>query len=74
MATGQDARDLARQIGAMAPGTTVKLTVWRKGEEKTFSVALGELPNERDARATSSDSATPRQRCAAAWTYPRSGR
>ena len=55
----KDARDLARQIGSIAPGTTVRLTVWRKGEEKTFSMALGELPNERDARVTSSDSATP---------------
>ncbi len=55
----KDARDLARQIGSLAPGTTVRLTVWRKGEEKTFSIALGELPNERDARVTSSDSAAP---------------
>jgi serine protease Do len=55
----KDARDLARQIGSIAPGTTVSLTVWRKGEEKTFSIALGELPNEREARVTNSDSATP---------------
>jgi len=48
----KDARDLARQIGSMAPGATAKLTVWRKGEEKTFSIALGELPNQREARAT----------------------
>jgi serine protease Do len=40
----KDGRDLARQIGAMAPGTTVKLTVWRKGEEKSISLKLGELP------------------------------
>jgi len=26
--------------------------VWRKGEEKSISVALGELPKEREARAT----------------------
>jgi serine protease Do len=48
----KDARDLARQIGALGPGVTVRLTVWRKGEEKTFSVALGELPVERQAHAT----------------------
>jgi len=48
----RDARDLARQIGAMAPGTTVRLTVLQKGQEKTISVTLGELPNEREARAT----------------------
>ncbi len=52
----KDARDLAKQIGAMAPGSTAKLMVWRKGEEKTFSVALGELPNQRDARAESGNS------------------
>src|SRR5713101_5682859 len=40
----KDARDLARQIGSIAPGTSVKLTVWRKGEEKNVSVSLGELP------------------------------
>ena len=48
----KDARDLARQIGSMAPGSTAKLTVWRKGEEKTFSISLGELPNQREARAS----------------------
>jgi serine protease Do len=48
----RDARDLARQIGAMSPGTTVRLTVLQKGQEKTISVTLGELPNEREARAT----------------------
>ena len=31
----KDARELARQIGAMAPGATAKLTYWRKGEEKS---------------------------------------
>ena len=30
---------------------TVKLTVWRKGEEKSFSVPLGELPAQREAKA-----------------------
>ena len=52
----KDAKDLARQIGAMAPGATAKLTVWRKGEEKTFSIALGELPNQREAKAGTPDS------------------
>jgi serine protease Do len=56
----KDARDLAKQIGNLAPGSTVKLTVWRKGEEKTFSVALGELPNQREARgAATPDSSGP---------------
>jgi serine protease Do len=47
----KDARDLARQIGAMAPGATARLTVLQKGEEKTISVTLGELPAQREARA-----------------------
>src|SRR5262245_5895656 len=49
--TIKDSRDLARKIGAMAPGSTVKLAVLRKGETKTLSVTLGELPQERQARA-----------------------
>jgi serine protease Do len=52
----KDAKDLARQIGAMAPGATAKLSVWRRGEEKTFSIALGELPNQREAKAGTPDS------------------
>jgi serine protease Do len=55
----KDARDLARQIGSIAPGTSVKLTVWRKGQEKNLSVWLGELPNQREARATTPDSLGP---------------
>src|SRR6266516_3345150 len=55
----KDARDLAKQIGSMAPGSTAKLTIWRKGEEKTFSIALGELPNQREARAAMPDSSAP---------------
>src|SRR5437868_11292684 len=55
----KDARDLARQIGSMAPGSTAKLTVWRKGEEKTFSISLGELPNQHEARANMPDSSSP---------------
>jgi serine protease Do len=52
----KDAHDLAKQIGSMTPGATVKLTVWRKGEEKSFSLTLGELPKSREARATNTDS------------------
>jgi serine protease Do len=52
----KDARDLAKQIGALAPGASVKLTVWRKGEEKSISLKLGELPNSREAKANTPDS------------------
>ena len=46
-----DARDLARKIGGLPPGTTVKLAIFRDGSEKTVSLTLGELPNAREARA-----------------------
>ena len=54
----KDAHDLAKQIGSMTPGATAKLTVWRKGEEKSFSLTLGELPKSREARTTNPDSDT----------------
>jgi serine protease Do len=52
----KDARDLAKKIGSLAPKTTAKLTVLHKGSEKTISLTLGELPNTKEARATSEDS------------------
>jgi serine protease Do len=52
----KDARDLAKQIGAMASGSTVKLAVWRKGEEKSISLTVGEFPKEREARASMPES------------------
>jgi serine protease Do len=48
----KDARDLAKRIGGMAPGASVKLSVVSKGAEKTVDVTLGELPREqRQAKA-----------------------
>jgi serine protease Do len=47
----KDARDLARQIGALAPGANVKLTALHQGQEKTFTLTLGTLPDQREARA-----------------------
>jgi serine protease Do len=50
----KDGRDLARTIAGIAPGTSVKLNIWRKGETKTMSLTLGQLPNnERQANAAS---------------------
>ena len=51
----KDAHDLARQIGSMTPGATAKLTVWRNGEEKSFSLTLGVVPKGREARAAAPD-------------------
>jgi serine protease Do len=49
----KDARDLAKKIGSLAPKVTVKLAVLHKGAEKTITLALGELPNTKEARANS---------------------
>ncbi|HET7847866.1 MAG TPA: Do family serine endopeptidase [Pseudolabrys sp.] len=46
----KDARDLAKKIGAMAPGTSVKLTVLHNGSEKTISLTLGTMPKQQEAR------------------------
>ncbi|WBL80581.1 Do family serine endopeptidase [Bradyrhizobium xenonodulans] len=47
----KDSRDLARTIATLAPGTSVKLDVIHKGDSKTITMALGEVPSERQARA-----------------------
>jgi serine protease Do len=51
----QGPRDLAKEIGAMAPDTKVKLSVLHKGEQKTITLTLGRLPSEKQlAKNTSS--------------------
>jgi serine protease Do len=47
--TVRDARELARRIGTMAPGTTVKLGLIHQGQEKTITLTLGTLPDEKQA-------------------------
>jgi serine protease Do len=48
-ASVKDARDLARKIGTMSPGATVKLGMIHKGEAKTVTLTLGTLPAEKVA-------------------------
>ena len=48
-ASVSDARELARKIGTMAPGTAVKLGLIHDGQEKTVTLTLGTLPNEKQA-------------------------
>jgi serine protease Do len=55
----KDARDLAKNIAALAPGTSATLNITRNGEEKTLSLTLGELPNERQAHAGTKESEPP---------------
>jgi serine protease Do len=47
----KDARELARTIGGMAPGATVKLNVLHKGQDKVMNLTLGQLPNTVEAKA-----------------------
>jgi serine protease Do len=54
-----DARELARRIGTMAPGTAVKLTLMHQGQEKIVTLTLGTLPNEKAASNQEPQHATP---------------
>jgi serine protease Do len=47
-----DARELARRIGTMAPGASVKVGLIHQGQEKTVTLTLGTLPNEKQAENT----------------------
>jgi serine protease Do len=53
--TVKDARELARTIGGIAPGTAVKLNVLHKGEDKVVNLTLGTLPNTLEAKADNDD-------------------
>jgi serine protease Do len=47
----KDSRELARQIGMLAPGTSVKFDVLHQGTTKTVTLTLGEMPREQQAKA-----------------------
>ncbi|WP_159009778.1 Do family serine endopeptidase [Bradyrhizobium sp. S69] len=47
----KDARELARTIGGLAPGASVKLNVLHKGTDKVVNLTLGQLPNTLEAKA-----------------------
>ncbi len=51
----RDARTLARRISSMAPGTSIKLGVYRGAKEEQLSLVLGELPKDRQARASTQE-------------------
>ena len=52
----KDSRDLSRQIAALAPGSSIKLDLVRKRETKTLTVALGTMPNQKQASASEDQS------------------
>ena len=49
----KDARELARTIGTLAPGTSVKLDVLHKGKDEAINLTLGQLPSMQEANAES---------------------
>jgi serine protease Do len=54
--TVKGARELARTIGMMPPNSAVKLDVLRKGSVSAFNITLGQLPNEKQAKAETPNS------------------
>jgi serine protease Do len=54
----KNSHELARKIGAMSPGSSVKIDIWRNGQTKTLTFSLGELPNNRQANAGTQDHQT----------------
>jgi serine protease Do len=51
--TVKDSRELARRVGAMSPGTSVKLDLLHQGESKTVTLTLGQVPNDRQTSENS---------------------
>jgi serine protease Do len=47
----KDPRELARTIGALPPGASVKLSVLHKGKDEAVNMTLGELPAQQEANA-----------------------
>ncbi|MGJ4901153.1 Do family serine endopeptidase [Bradyrhizobium sp. HKCCYLS2058] len=51
----KDSRALAGRISAMAPGSSAKLDILRKGESRTIAVTLANMPNQQEKQASSDD-------------------
>ena len=47
----KDARELARIIGGLVPGSAAKLDLVHKGQDKMVSLTLAQLPNTQEAKA-----------------------
>jgi serine protease Do len=54
----KDSRSLAREIAGMAPGTSVKLDILRKGETKNIDVTLATMPNQPEKQAKAEENST----------------
>jgi len=51
----KDSRSLAREISAMAPGSSAKLDILRKGEQKSIEVTLAKMPNQPEKQANAGE-------------------
>jgi serine protease Do len=51
----KDSRSLAREISAMAPDSSAKLDILRKGEAKTLTVTLAKMPDQLKKQAKADD-------------------
>jgi serine protease Do len=54
----KDSRTLAREISGMAPGSSAKLDILRKGEQKSITVTLATMPDRPEKQATSDGNST----------------
>jgi serine protease Do len=45
----KDSRDLVRKVSAVAPGTSLRLDITRKGQNKTVSLVVGQMPDAQQA-------------------------
>jgi serine protease Do len=55
----KDSRDLARRIGGMAPGTSIKLDIVRDGKSQNVQLTLGELSAQQQAKVETHEKASP---------------
>ena len=51
----KDSRTLAREISGMAPGSSTKLDILRKGEQKSITVTLATMPNQPQKHASADE-------------------
>ncbi len=51
--------DLPRIVGGTAPGATVDIRVWRRGQYRDLSVTVGEMQSDRQARVPGEQTPTP---------------
>ena len=52
----KDSRALAREISAMAPDSSAKIDILRKGEAKTITVTLAKMPDQLKKQANADES------------------